>query len=119
MVNILKKIRVFFLSIFFSFKKIDNLLVNSNKEADNKIDGSLSIEQESESKSVYDDLLRGEVTERVRELRHEMYYSERKSKEYLYIGNGLVIHGSNERDGIKISNAYYRSPIKIGRVIND
>lgn len=90
MVNILKKIRVFFLSIFFSFKKIDNLLVNSNKETDNKIDGSLSIEQESESKSVYDDLLRGEVTERVRELRHEMYYSERKSKEYLYIGNGLV-----------------------------
>lgn len=37
----------------------------------------------------------------------------------MYIGNGLVIHASNERDGIKISNAYYRSPIKIGRVIND
>ncbi len=37
----------------------------------------------------------------------------------MYIGNGLVIHASNARDGIKISNAYYRSPIKIGRVIND
>lgn len=37
----------------------------------------------------------------------------------MYIGNGLVIHASNERDGIKISNAFYRSPIKIGRVIND
>lgn len=37
----------------------------------------------------------------------------------MYIGNGLVIHASNERDGIKISNAYYRTPIKIGRVIND
>lgn len=35
----------------------------------------------------------------------------------LYIGNGQVIHASNARDGIKISNAYYRSPIKIGRVM--
>lgn len=37
----------------------------------------------------------------------------------MYIGGGLVIHASNERDGIKISNAFYRTPIKVGRVIND
>lgn len=37
----------------------------------------------------------------------------------MYIGNGQVIHASNARTGIKISNAYYRSPIKIGRIIND
>lgn len=36
----------------------------------------------------------------------------------MYIGNGQIIHASNHRDGIKISNAYYRKPIKIGRVIN-
>ena len=36
----------------------------------------------------------------------------------MYIGNGQVIHASNERDGIKISNAYYRTPMKIGRFIN-
>ena len=35
----------------------------------------------------------------------------------MYIGNGQIIHASNHRDGIKISNAYYRKPIKIGRVI--
>ncbi len=35
----------------------------------------------------------------------------------LYIGNGQIIHASNARDGIKISNAYYRQPIKIGRVM--
>lgn len=35
----------------------------------------------------------------------------------LYIGNGQIIHASNRKDGIKISNAYYRKPIKIGRVI--
>lgn len=37
----------------------------------------------------------------------------------MYIGGGLVIHASNERDGIKISNAFYRTPVKVGRVIND
>lgn len=35
----------------------------------------------------------------------------------MYIGNGQIIHASNPRTGIKISNAYYRSPIKVGRVI--
>ena len=33
----------------------------------------------------------------------------------MYIGGGQVIHASNHRDGIKISNAYYRHPVKIGR----
>lgn len=37
----------------------------------------------------------------------------------MYIGNGQVIHASNERYGIRISNAYYRTPMKVGRIIND
>lgn len=37
----------------------------------------------------------------------------------MYIGGGQVIHASNERTGIKISNAFYRSPIKVGRIINE
>lgn len=37
----------------------------------------------------------------------------------MYIGNGQVIHASTTRTGIKISNMYYRSPIKMVRVIND
>lgn len=37
----------------------------------------------------------------------------------MYIGNGMVIHASTEKTGIKISNAFYRTPMKIGRVIND
>lgn len=36
----------------------------------------------------------------------------------MYIGNGQIIHASNPRTGIKISSAYYRTPIKIGRVIS-
>ncbi|MBR4026526.1 MAG: C40 family peptidase [Lachnospiraceae bacterium] len=29
----------------------------------------------------------------------------------IYIGNGKVVHASNSRDGIKISNAFYRTPV--------
>ena len=28
----------------------------------------------------------------------------------IYIGNGQIVHASNKRDGIKVSNAFYRSP---------
>ena len=46
-------------------------------------------------------------------------YGSSVSHVAMYIGNGLVIHASTERTGIKISNAFYRTPIKVGRVIND
>ena len=36
----------------------------------------------------------------------------------MYIGNGQVIHASNPSSGIKISTAYYRTPLKIGRFID-
>lgn len=29
----------------------------------------------------------------------------------IYIGNGQIVHASNERTGIKISSAYYRTPV--------
>lgn len=35
----------------------------------------------------------------------------------IYIGNGQIVHASNSRDGIKISNAYYRSPICVVRYL--
>ena len=35
------------------------------------------------------------------------------------IGNGQIIHASNPRDGVKISNMYYRTPAKVVRVINN
>jgi len=37
----------------------------------------------------------------------------------IYIGNYRIIHASNRRDGIKISNMYYRQPVKYVRYIND
>lgn len=37
----------------------------------------------------------------------------------IYIGNGQVVHASSPRSGIKISGAYYRTPVKVVRIIND
>lgn len=36
----------------------------------------------------------------------------------IYIGNGQVIHASNARTGIKISNASYRTPYAVKRVLS-
>lgn len=36
----------------------------------------------------------------------------------IYIGNGQVVHASSPKSGIKISGAYYRTPVKVVRIIN-
>lgn len=37
----------------------------------------------------------------------------------IYIGNGQVIHASSPKTGIKISNVYYRTPLKAVRILRD
>ena len=37
----------------------------------------------------------------------------------IYIGNGQVVHASNPRSGIKISNAYYRTPARVVRLLGN
>jgi uncharacterized protein YgiM (DUF1202 family) len=37
----------------------------------------------------------------------------------IYIGNGQIVHASSSRDGIKISSAYYRTPLKVVRLLAD
>lgn len=37
----------------------------------------------------------------------------------IYIGNGQIVHASSPSTGIKISNAYYRTPAKVVRVLGN
>lgn len=37
----------------------------------------------------------------------------------IYIGNGQVVHASSPKSGIKISGAFYRTPVKVVRVIQN
>lgn len=46
------------------------------------------------------------------------YGGGRISHVAIYIGNGQIVHASSERTGIKISNAYYRSPVCVVRLLN-
>lgn len=48
------------------------------------------------------------------------FYGSGKSISHvaIYIGNGQIVHASSKKTGIKISNAYYRSPICVTRLIN-
>ncbi len=48
------------------------------------------------------------------------FYGSGKSISHvaIYIGNGQIVHASSKKTGIKISNAYYRSPICVVRLLN-
>lgn len=37
----------------------------------------------------------------------------------IYIGNGQVVHASSPKTGIKISGAYYRTPVKVVRILSE
>lgn len=81
-----KNIKLFFISLAWGMRGGDKLLSVSNK--DNEGGDVAGIEQQKSQENVYANLLRGEVTQEVKELRHEMYYAERKSHDYVYAGGG-------------------------------
>lgn len=87
----IEKFKNFFRTIaiylFWGLRSADKAAFGNKNELDS---GWLPIERHDEQDSVYKDLLRGEVTQEVKELRHEMYYSERASHKYEYIGNGVA-----------------------------
>ena len=83
--NFWLKIKIFFHYLFIGMRSADNELSTGAKEGAS--DGS-SIEQKKEQDSLYAAMLRGEVTQEVKEARHEMYYAERKSHDYIYNGGG-------------------------------
>ena len=46
------------------------------------------------------------------------YGGGRISHVAIYIGNGQIVHASTSRTGIKISNAFYRSPVCVVRLLD-
>ena len=82
-------IRIFFTLLFKGLKNANDVAFTGNKDTD--VGNGSSIEQQKEVQSVYKDMLKGEITQEVIELRHEMYFAERASKKYRYTGNGRAI----------------------------
>ena len=78
---------IFLNSIARGLKRADSIILEEGSEGEDGV----GIEQKKETQSVYKDLLRGEVTQEVKELRHEMYYAERKSYGYKYLADGRAV----------------------------
>lgn len=103
-------IKIFFTLLFNGLKNANDIAFTGNK--DTNIGTGSSIEQQKEVQNVYKDMLKGELTQEVIELRHEMYFAERASKKYKYTGNGRAVKQNNineykgkleESDGLEVS----------------
>ena len=81
------KIKGIACAVPFAMKAGDEILTSSSKD----VDGGTSIEQHVEQKSVWQDLLKGELTQEVEELRYETFRAEEESNNYQYIGNGVAL----------------------------
>ena len=81
--KITNKIYSYLFYFFSGLKSADKKMLASDNSA-NTLDGG-GVEMNEQEDNVFKDLLRGEVTQRVRELRHEMYYAERESHKYKYV----------------------------------
>ena len=79
------KIKVFFTYLFIGMRSADDEITVGGKVG---AEGGTTITQRKEDKSLYAALLRGEITQEVIEARHEMYYAERRSHDYIYNGGG-------------------------------
>ncbi len=95
MSNFFKKLKlnivIFFNSLFRGMKSADEVISNSNKN----VTGSDSEQEKKiESNNLYAALLRGEVTQEVKDLRYETYQAAKKADEYKYVGGGQAVKKS-------------------------
>lgn len=90
LINILKKIKIFWYALFFGFKGVDKILTTNQK---NKNNSTLEV-SENDNGGVFKDILEQKVTQEVEELRYTSYKIANEAKKYRYIGNGNVIKKS-------------------------
>ena len=85
--NLLFNIKLFWHSLFYGMKVADEKTMGVTKD-NNAVDDA--IEEHVSEDSVYADLLKGELTQEVLELRDSNYRGYKGSFDYKYIGNGNV-----------------------------
>lgn len=86
------------------FKHIGYMLAFGMKGANdeilsqNTVDEGVGVVQQKETKSLWQALLRGELTQQVRELRYKDYKISEESKNYSYVGGGNAIKTKETED---------------------
>lgn len=87
--KILKKIRTYLEGLFYGMKITEDQVLKQSNES---ITAATEISQEVTSNRVSGALLRGELTEEVKELRYRNYKVDREAKKYEYFSPTLSIH---------------------------
>ena len=97
------KMSVLFHSLFRGMKSADDKTMGVTKEG-KSVDNA--IEEQIQEQGVLNDLLRGEVTQEVMELRDSNYRVLRHADDYQYLGNGNVIAKVKNmlQDDLKVFN---------------
>lgn len=85
--KIINKVKSFFYALPFGMKAGDEILATSNN---NTVDG-VEINKNIQQSNVLKDLLNGELTQEVEELRYEMYKTDEEANNYKYIGSGQCV----------------------------
>lgn len=85
--RIILKIYSFFIYLFNGLHHADKIAFGAKDES---LGGGISHEKHDEKDSVWQDLLKGELTQRVIDLRYETAHADRESKRYSYVGGGLA-----------------------------
>ena len=106
MFNWIKKI---FYALPFGLKAADTEIMSSG-EASN--DGNTTIEKKVSQNSLMEALLRGEVTEEVKEFRYSTY------NEFQYIGNGQAVKKDIKRNSNKVHFVQFNKPV-VSSVLED
>lgn len=81
-------IYLFIVNLFWGMRKVDDEIFT---QFDNSSASGIGTEKEKHSTSVAGALLRGEVTQQVRELRYRTYKVDRESKKYKYLTPTLAL----------------------------
>ena len=100
--KVFRKIKSFFYALPFGLKAADSEIMG----ASNAVEEGVSINQNVSQDSVYEHLLKGEVTQEVEELRHANYKIAREADNYSYAGGGV---------GIKKKRKYSNGVIKFSQ----
>ena len=110
MKKIFYKIKLFFTYLFSGMRAADDVLTTSNGDISS---GGATEEKKVEENNLLASLLRGEVTQEVKDLRYEMYESVKQSKDWKVVGySGQAVKKNHmldktpmkidEEDGLKI-----------------
>lgn len=86
--KLLLNIAIFFNYLMRGLNSADKLSFGPKEDS---LSGGVDITKHIEQNTVWDALLRGEVTQEVKELRHQTYEVNKESKNFEYVANGKVI----------------------------